>query len=82
MKNNLIFLHVDSLTQKDFEFMLSHPEYFQGVNKFKKNALIIEKMFGTGPTTEMVIPSIFSGELPLSKGGYEKGLENREINLI
>jgi len=82
MSNNLLFLHVDSMTQNDLEFMFQHSDYFPGINKFKNNALIIEKMFGTGPTTEMVVPAMFSGELPLSDGGYEKGLENRKVNLI
>ena len=82
MSNNLLFLHVDSMTQNDLEFMFQHSDYFPGINKFKNNALIIEKMFGTGPTTEMVVPAMFSGELPLSDGGYEKGLENRKLNLI
>ena len=82
MSNNLLLLHVDSMTQKDLKFMLNHADYFPGINKLNNNALIIEKMFGTGPTTEMVVPAMFSGELPLSNGGYENGLENREVNLI
>ena len=69
MSNNLLLLHVDSMTQKDLKFMLNHADYFPGINKLNNNALIIEKMFGTGPTTEMVVPAMFSGELPLSNGG-------------
>ena len=61
MSNNLLLLHVDSMTQKDLKFMLNHADYFPGINKLNNNALIIEKMF-TGPT---MVVHVFC-ELPLS----------------
>lgn len=82
MKKNLLFLHVDSMTQRDYEFMSKNPDYFPGIEMFNKKALSVDKMFATGPVTEMVIPAIFSGKLPLADGGYEYGLKNRKSNLI
>ena len=36
MSKQFTFLHVDSMTQNDLEFMFQHSDYFSGINKFQK----------------------------------------------
>ena len=77
MKKNIILLLVDGIGEEDIKFIKKNLRYFSGFKKFlSKNSIEYFNTYATATPTEPVMPTLFTGELPLNKKTYEFGIKN------
>ncbi len=81
MKKNVILLIIDSLCYSRLGFAGHKPSPSSTVDQLLSSGLTFTNYFVTGCPTQFSIPTIFTSTLPLDKGGYRDGINNRDITL-
>ena len=77
MKKNIILLLLDSMCEEDLKFIEKNKINFPGFSKFLgQNSIKYDNAFSVSSPTEPVMPTLFTGELPLNKKTYEFGIKN------
>jgi len=80
-KKNVILLVLDSLRYDRIGFNGYNPTASLKIDELLSSGLTFSNCFATGCPTQFSIPSILSSTLPLDKGGYREGINNRDITL-
>ena len=76
MKKNIILLLLDSMCMEDLKFIKNNLKYFPGFKTFlSKKSMEFSNAYGASTPTEHVMPTLFTGELPLNKKTYEHGIK-------
>lgn len=84
MKNNCIFLLLDSIT---YDVLNSNEETGSARNLFPNIYYLakkynFQKCVSNSNCTQFVLPSLFSFTLPLDDGGYDYGIKNKKISFM
>jgi arylsulfatase A-like enzyme len=80
-KKNIILLIIDSLNYNRLGFADYHPSPSPTIDRLLSSGLTFTNCFTTGCPTQFSIPTIFTSTLPLDKGGYAEGVNNRDVGL-
>jgi len=76
MKKNIILLLLDSMCMEDIKFIKKNLRYFPAFKIFlSKNSIEFSNVYGASTPTEHVMPTLFTGELPLNGKTYEHGIK-------
>ena len=76
MKKNIILLLLDSMCMEDLKFIKKNIKYFPGFKMFLfENSIEFSNAYGASTPTEHVMPTLFTGELPLNGKTYEQGIK-------
>jgi len=76
MKKNIILLLLDSMCLEDLKFIKKNLKYFPSFKLFlSKHSIEFTNAYSASTPTEHVMPTLFTGELPLSGKTYEYGIK-------
>ena len=76
MKKNIVLLLLDSMCVEDLKFIKKNLKHFPGFKFFlSKHSIEFSNAYGASTPTEHVMPTLFTGELPLNGKTYEHGIK-------
>ena len=76
MKKNIVLLLLDSMCMEDIKFIKGNLKHFPAFKSFlSKKSTEYSNAYGASTPTEHVMPTLFTGELPLNGKTYEYGIK-------
>ena len=79
---NVIFLTIDSLRYDRLNYAGYPIRQSPTINYLAKNGINCVNTFTHGCPSQFAFPSIFTSTLPLSNGGYDRGIKDRDASLV